>query len=248
MVDHHALPHQRARYFQAAVHEGFRRGRYVIEEETIAQARASLAAAEQTHDLRGLAFARFCLAFTLLLAGLDQEAEPLFAAGLKASVVLGDQQLIARHLAYTSLLHRRCHRVADARSVAERAAEVAETVKLHDYVGVAHANLCWAAWTDGSPDLERHARKALDAWSRLAPWYVYPLQWLARAPLACHLLTLGRLDGARVHLRALADSKQHRLPDGLAAVMSAAFDDNAAMTCAELAARFAHQCKRYRYV
>jgi hypothetical protein len=248
MVDRYALAHQRARYFQAAVHAGFRHGRYVIAEETITDARASLAAAEQARDLRGLAFARFCLAFTLLLAGLDQEAEPLLASGLNDSTVLGDQQLIARYLAYTSLLHRRCDQVKEARAAATRAAEIAQTAKLFDYVGVAHANLCWVAWCEGGPDLEQHAETALEAWARLEPGYVYPLQWLARVPLACHLLRLDRLDRARVHLRALTDKKQHRLPDGITAAIEDALDEGASVDVSEAATRFAFLCKRHRYI
>ncbi len=56
MIEEHGLAQQRAQFFQAVVHLVLRRDRYVIADEAVEYARASLAAAEQARDDRGSRF------------------------------------------------------------------------------------------------------------------------------------------------------------------------------------------------
>jgi hypothetical protein len=51
-----------------------------------------------------------------------------------------------------------------------------------------------------------------------------------------------------VHLRALTDKKQHRLPDGITAAIEDALDEGASVDVSEAATRFAFLCKRHRYI
>jgi hypothetical protein len=124
--------------------------------------------------------------------------------------------LQARFLSYHATLHRRLGRVGEVRGLAERACAIAETYDMLDYVGVAHANLCWVALRScQAVDVERHGRLALSAWDKLRPAYAYPMQWLARMPLAAHCVDKGHVDVAVDHWRALLESDQCRLGKSL---------------------------------
>ena len=98
--------------------------------------------------------------------------------------------------------------------MAEQALEIAEKQGLNDYIGVAKANLCWVAFRQGG-EVEAPAAEALAAWARLPAGYTYPLQWLARIPLAAHLATIGRLNDALAHWELLLDPAQYLLPTAL---------------------------------
>jgi hypothetical protein len=56
----------------------------------------------------------------------------------------------------------------------------------------------------------------------LPPAYVYPLQWLARMPLAAHFVASSRTDEALTQWQLLLDSRQHLLPDPLRAAIECA--------------------------
>jgi hypothetical protein len=217
-VERYGLPPQRALFFRAKVHWTLRRDRYVIAEDTIGYGRASLKAAEESPDLAARASARFCLAFPLLLAGREEEAEPLFLTTIAESQRLGHRMFEARSLSYYSLLHRRLGRVERTREAAERALRIAEEGAMHDYVGVSHANLTWVAWSDGRADgMAMHGEAARRAWDKLLPQYSYPLRWMLLMPLAAKAWQSGDVAAAARHLRAMLDPTQHRLPDPLVA-------------------------------
>jgi hypothetical protein len=213
VVERHGRPAQRAQFFQALVHMNLRRDRYGIADETIAHARASLVAAEDAGDLREVALARFFLAFPLMFRAFEEEAEPLFVEALKGAERVGDATLQARFLSYYTILHRRLGRVGDVRATAERARTIGGERNMFDYVGAAHANLCWASWKDGRPDeVEQHAASTFASWGKLPAAYPYPLQWLVRMPLAIHLCQETRWDEAFEHWAFLLRPDQHLLP------------------------------------
>jgi nucleotide-binding universal stress UspA family protein len=69
---------------------------------------------------------------------------------------------------------------------------------------------------EGRPEeAERHANEAIEAWRKLPPVYVYPLQWLARMPLAAHWAHSDRTGHAVAEWRLLLEARQHALPDAL---------------------------------
>jgi serine/threonine protein kinase len=216
LVERHGKPAQRAQFFQAMAQAGVRRDRYRIADETLGHARAARDAAEETGDVGDVASARWGLAFVLMLRGDDAEAEPLFLSALEGSGRIGDAVLETRFLTYYTILHRRLGRVEETRATAERALSLAEKGRMFDYVGVSKANLCWVAWVEGRhEDAERHANEAIDAWKKLPPVYVYPLQWLARMPLAAHWARSDRAEHALAEWRLLLEARQHALPDAL---------------------------------
>jgi eukaryotic-like serine/threonine-protein kinase len=221
LIEEHGTPLQRAQFFQALLHMNLRRDRYRISLETLDYVRASFRAAEQQDDARELALAHFTLAFPLMFAGHDDEAEPHYRQAIAGAERVGDMALQARFLSYYAILLRRLERVDETRATAERVREIAQKQGFVDYLGVAHAHLAWVALRQQRA-VEPEASAALAAWARLPPGYKYPLQWLARAPLAAHLAACGRVDDALAQWELLIDPIQARLPDELEAAIRAA--------------------------
>jgi serine/threonine protein kinase len=221
LIEQHGTPLQRAQFFQALVHMNLRRDRYRISLDTLDYVRASLRAAEQQDDARERALAHFTLAFPLMFAGHDSEAEPHYLQAIAGAERVGDMALQARFLSYYAILLRRLDRVDETRAIAERVREIAEKQGFVDYLGVAHAHLAWVALRQ-QREVEPEASLALAAWARLPPSYKYPLQWLARAPLAAHLTACGHADDALAQWQLLIDEVQSRLPDELEAAIRAA--------------------------
>jgi hypothetical protein len=205
---------QRSQFFQALVHMEHRRDRYVASAAALQFAGAALAAADQSGDPEQMALARFIMAATFTFARRDAEAEPLYVEALQRVELIGDAAYHARFLSYYTVTHRRLQRVTETRACATRALEIAEKHGFFDYVGVALANLCWVALVEGG-DVEAPAARALAAWQALPANYPYPLQWLARAPLAAHLAKTGRGYEALHHWEQMLAPTQAQLPDEL---------------------------------
>jgi serine/threonine protein kinase/tetratricopeptide (TPR) repeat protein len=222
LVGRHASRAQLARFFQALVQNESKRDRFRIAPETLDHARRALEAAERCDDLRELSTARFTLGFVLMMRGSDAEAEPLLRGALAGSEKLGDAPLEARFLSYYTVVQRRLGRQTETRTCAERSLALAERGRMLDYVGVAHANLAWCTWWEGRrTDAEAHAREALAVWEKLRPAYIYPLEWLARIPLAACLYDRQRGDEALEQLGLVLENPQYLLPDPLAGAIRA---------------------------
>jgi hypothetical protein len=212
---------QRAQFFSALSHMNARRNRYRITPQILEYARASLLAAEQQSDVVELAMGHFTLAFPLMFDGQDREAEHHYLEAIAGAERVGDATFQARFLAYYTICLRRLRRVADARAAAQRTLEISLEKGFNDYVGVAHANLCWVALEEGG-DVESAAADALAAWARLPPGYPYPMSWLARIPLAVYLTQRGRVAEALEQWQPLLDEAQYLLPDELNEAIRAA--------------------------
>jgi hypothetical protein len=221
LIEQRGAPLQRAQFFQALAHMNLRRDRYRIGADTLEYVRASLRAAEQQDDVRERALAHFTAAFPLMFAGHDTDAEPHFRLAIAGAERVGDTALLARFVSYYAILLRREGRLEETRAAAERVREIAEKHSFDDYLGVAHAHLSWVALREGR-DVEIEARAALAAWARLPASYKYPLQWLARAPLAAYLSAAGRTDAALAEWELLLEPPLSRLPDELELAIRAA--------------------------
>jgi eukaryotic-like serine/threonine-protein kinase len=219
---------QRAQFSQALTLAEIRAARYRMTDASVGSARAYLNAAEEADDPGELAMARFLLAFVLTFKdrGEEREAEPLFRSAIAYVERVGDASLQARFIAYYCLLLRRARRVPDTRTTALRVLEIAEKHQFFDYVGLAHANLCWVALQTGG-DVEAAAAQALAAWGQLPAAYPYALQWPVRIPLAAHLTRLGKVAEALQEWELLLDAKQHVLPDELSAAIRLALTKRA---------------------
>jgi serine/threonine protein kinase len=208
-------PAQKARFLVTLVQAASKRDRFKINDETLDVAHSLLEAAGQCDDPKELATARFTSAFVLMMRGLDEDAEPLFVAAIHDAKRMDDAMLRIRSQSYYSIVQRRLGRLTEAQETAERLLADAEEREMLDYVGVAHANLAWCArQRDDHADVERHATAALAAWEKLLP-YIYPLQWLARLPLAVHFHSNNRMDRALEQVARILVDPQHSLPDEL---------------------------------
>jgi hypothetical protein len=221
LIELHGTPLQRAQFFQTLVHMNLRRDRYRISPDTLDYVHASLRAAEQQSDARERALAHFTVAFPLMFAGRDAEAEPHYRQAIAGAERVGDMALQARFLSYYAILLRRLGRVDETRATSQRVHDIASKQGFNDYLGVAHAHLSWVALRERR-DAEPLAGEALAAWSRLPASYKYPLQWLARIPLAAYLTEQGRIDEALAQWELLIDPAQSALPDELDEAIRAA--------------------------
>jgi serine/threonine protein kinase/tetratricopeptide (TPR) repeat protein len=236
LVEQRGSPQQRTQFLQGLIQANLRGRRYRGNAESVELARASLRAAQQTHDLSELALARGFLGVVLTMtdAGDAQEAEEMFTQAIAQVERVGDAGLSARFLTYYGVLLRRSGRVGEVQSLAQRALDIATKHGFHDYVGVAHANLAWVALRTGG-DVEAVAGEALTAWGRLPAAYVYPLQWTLRVPLAIHLTRLGKLDEAKMQWELLLDIRQHLLPDELTRAIQLALEESSTEVSAQRA-------------
>lgn len=201
-----------------------KRDRFRINDETLDVARSLLEAAAQSRDLREAATARFTCAFVLMMRGLDEEADPLFLAAIEGAKRVDDTMLRIRSQSYHLITQRRLGHLAEAEEAAQRLLAEAEERSMLDYIGVARANLAWCAHQRGAnADVEPHALAALAAWEKLQP-YVYPLQWLARLPLAAHFYRERRIEAALEQVAPLLVDPQHHLPEELHRAVERALD------------------------
>jgi tetratricopeptide (TPR) repeat protein len=218
-VERHGDSAQRFRFFTSMAQGRAKRARFRIDDEALSFTALALRAGEESRDLRERAVAEFAHAFPLMLAGRAAEAEPLFLRAIAGAERVGDNTLLTRVLAYYSLLKRRQEELEPCVSLAERALTLAAATKMQDYLGIAHANLGWASLrsTDHAEALRRETL-ACEAWAKLPAAYVFPLQWIARLPLAASLFAQGDHDRAIEQLKPLLSASQHLLHDD---VMSA---------------------------
>ena len=218
-------PAQHARFLQALIHHNLRRDRYAVAEETVALARGSLAAAQESQDRAALAYAEFVLGFQLIFSGAFDEACSLLERALAGAEHTGDLGLQARCLTYSTVLHRLRRDLAAASETAARSLKLGMALSMTDYVGAAHANLAWVAWREG--DLERMSREtelSLAHWARLAPRYPYPFQWLARLHRVAAAIELNTARQALGDVRVILGPLQHRLPDAITRPLESALD------------------------
>ncbi|MFO0650202.1 MAG: tetratricopeptide repeat protein [Polyangiales bacterium] len=207
---------QRARFYQAIMHNDLRRKRYRVGEETVRASRASVDAANDGGDAGAIAYARFILAFSLLFSDAHGEAEVEMRAALSGAQRAGDAVLTLRCRTYLTVTLRRLGRVDDAAEEARACLAASRALRMKDYEGVARANLAWAAWRRGArAEATREADEAVSIWRELAARFVYPLEWLARLPAIACALEDGRDGDAVEHARGLLGPVQHDLSDAV---------------------------------
>lgn len=171
-----ASPVQKARLFGCELLLRFRKERYRLSEDTEALARHALGAARDVGEARDIANGLFVLGFTLLWRERFEEAEERLAAAIEEARRCGDAVILARALTYLAVVYRRTGRSDLSARIARGALDVSLAGEMGEYVGMAKANLGWAAWRRGERDeAEALTREAIGIWQELG--YTYPFKW-----------------------------------------------------------------------
>jgi eukaryotic-like serine/threonine-protein kinase len=214
-------PAQRARLHQISMIALLRRNRFIGSPEAVGHARAYLGTVEAIQDSHAVPAAHFQLGFALLWSGEISNAEQQISRALSLAERSGDQSLQGRCLTYLTIIARQRGDIDRVQVYATRSMEIADASQMHDYIGVAHANLAWLAWRAGNLHMARsHGQAALEAWQKLSAGYM--CGWTARWPLIGAALAEGDTAGAVEHARALLDERQQRPPPSLEAALESA--------------------------
>jgi class 3 adenylate cyclase/tetratricopeptide (TPR) repeat protein len=209
-----ATPHQRAEYFDHLVLRDLRQLRYDVSDGTVAHARDYVSAARETGDLAPLASAQFLLAFVLLHLSRLDDALRIMQEGLETARRSGHRAIELRCMIYLCTIFRRQHQLDATRKWGLDSHTLAVREAMHEYVGMAAANLAWVAWCEGRiSEAESLAREALACWQR-SP-VAYPFQWAAVLPLIAALRAGGRLPETIGLCARLVDPSQQHLPAAL---------------------------------
>ncbi len=210
----------RSRFYQAMAHQDLRRGRYLIEPETVALAREAARLAAQLPEIPLRAAAWFPLGFVLTFSGAPTEGAAALEEARSTARRVGDVTMELRAVAYLAVAHRFAGDVDATRSLAEASLALARRLAMNDYVGVALANLGWTHWRCGDPAQARTTFvAALAAWDALGEQYTYPMQWLGRLPMVALCADEGDALGVREQAIVMLGPLQHLLPERLTAAL-----------------------------
>jgi class 3 adenylate cyclase/tetratricopeptide (TPR) repeat protein len=235
LVEARGTPARRMSFYLNMALQRARETRYRIDDETLGNARAAVAAAQLGGDERDVAWTMFCLGFCLLWHGDLIEAEEHLQASLDTVERIGDVVLRARCLCYLNVTALRRHDVEAVRALAPQAVEAAEAAAYPEYVAAARATQAWVAWREDRPeDVVNLATEALGQWGTTVVSYSW--YWLCLWPLIAVHLSSGQVAKAVEASRQMLVPPQQRLPDELESLLEwagAAWDDNGLSLAAE---------------
>jgi class 3 adenylate cyclase/tetratricopeptide (TPR) repeat protein len=220
-VEQYGTPDLRSRFFQGLVIMAQRRDRYVISEETMADAQATLEAIRESGKPSAIALAQFTLGFNHLWRDELDEAEEDMQAALKLAERIGDVVVQSRCLTYLTILYRKRGQSEEVQNYISRALDVATAGNMLEYISTAKANLAWVKWYMGNlSEAQENGRIALEIWQQ-AP-LVYPFKWTALWPLISVAHVQYQVSEAVDYARTLLEPAQQRLPDALTALLEKA--------------------------
>lgn len=248
-VERHGTAEQRALLLGHLSRQTNSQNRFAPSKAALDYARAALAALPAEAGLEQRMVYQFGYGFNLLWNNEYSQAEALLREALAASELTGDVTLQARCLAYLLIVARRRGQDGGVATFAQRCLAVAESARMHIYIGAAQAGMSWLTWRAGSiAEAGRLAESALASWEQFEQGF--PLQWQALWPLAGIALQRERVGEAIGHARALLQPDQQALPDALAEPLAgslAAWEAGQAATARELLARALAAARQMNY-
>ena len=216
IVDQHGTATQRARFFRSLVLGAFLRDRYVVSDETLTHADASLAASRESGEIGEITFSTFVAAFCHLWRSELDEAKEGLQAALKLAEQTGDLEQLVLSLTWLTGVYRKQGQVEQVRRYAARSLDAAMAGKMPMYVGMAKGNLAWVAWYEGNlTDAQTNGRAALEIWGQIP----MPGKFIALWPLIAVAVDQGQDAEAIEYARELLPSSQARLPEALETVV-----------------------------
>ncbi|HEY6788369.1 MAG TPA: AAA family ATPase, partial [Trebonia sp.] len=196
------------------------RDRMRASDQSIADTRRALAAAEDSRDTKDIGYATYCLGWMLCMNGDLAEGRARLLAALEIAERVGETVLLTSCLGDLLMMALARHDVDTARILAPRAIEAARPLGQH--VAWARAPLAWLAWQDGNTDEVLRIAAELGSAGGTGPvtgsrngWaYLLPATavYLGRADVASAVVAAGRVLGPG----------QQALPDELASAIESA--------------------------
>jgi tetratricopeptide (TPR) repeat protein len=221
VVEQRATPVQRIAFLGRLFNLHTERDRFVVSDEAHDYLQTAFAANQELDDLGQSAYSQFGLGFSHLWRGELDEAEEHLRHALGLAERSGNVVYQMLCLTYLTTTQRKKAQVGPTRELASRSLAVAQQVAIPDYLGMAEANLAWAAWRDGDlAETQARAQAALDHWQQLPR--PYPFEWAVLWPLIGLALARDDLSEAIERGRALLAPSQQRLPEALEGVLEEA--------------------------
>lgn len=248
VVERYGTAWHAAELFRELSQLNYRRNRYVVSGDDLANEAAELAAAETSGDLGLIAGTNFQLGFRRLWYGDLAAAEERLQIALRLAKQIGHRDRQAQCLAYLAITARKRGLVAETRRYAELAFSAAASVGSRYYMGAAGANLSWLALQEGDlQQAEQRGRAALQVWADGN----YPFAWLAIFPLASVALQQDRPAEAADYLRRLLSPVQQRMSAGIEEIieaLAAACDGNRPDEARSLATKAVEMARELGYL
>ena len=223
VVEQHGAVRLRGLYLCNRVIMAMRRDRYVISDETLAEARKWLAATPKAGDRFWIEFAHYLVGWLLVLRDEFEEAEEVLQTALALTEQTRNLWIETYVLNWLAALWRKRCQVRKARHYASRGLNTARTVHHPEQVGLSQGHLAWVAWREGNQaeagDLGQAARRS---WQR-SQW-VYAFHWTALWPLLAMALEGDRISEALDHARAMLDPTQQKLPRPMESTLESAIE------------------------
>jgi len=225
MVAEYGLPDQRGKFFIDLALFGVRRDRYQnLTDETVSHAQTALAAQRETGNLAEIAFTQFGLGFIYLWQGELDKAIAEMQESLALCERVGDSTIRSRNLTYLTVIYRKLGDIEKVREYARRSLEVATAAQMLEYIGMAKANLAWAALREGNAaEAQQLGEEALALLQQVMQGSMFG--WVARWPMLWVYLGNGQLSEAAEQGRAMLETTGQPLPETLAAMVQAAVSD-----------------------
>jgi hypothetical protein len=127
----------------------------------------------------------------------------------------------SRCLTYLTVLYRKRGQPESVRQLASRILNAATAGQMVEYIGMARANLAWAAWHEGNlAQAETEGQAALELWQQLPVGHSScAFQWTALWPGVAVAFARNWISEASKFAHALLEPTQQCLPDDLTAVV-----------------------------
>lgn len=213
-VERYGTPLQRSKFFDSLVLMALRRDRYVVSEETLPHAHTAVIAAQESGDLGETAWAQFLLGFSHLWHGDLAEAEEHLQTALGLAERVGDVTLQSRCLTYLTVTWRKRGQVEKVRDLALRSLAAAQVGQMLEYIGMAQANLAWAARREGNlVEAQEMGQTALALFQQTMQAQMFP--WIVLWPLIGVRLAQNQAASAPAEADAEADAEAVEYARGL---------------------------------
>ena len=245
LIEEHGSPLQRGKFFHILALIDLTESNYRSTDEGIGFAELAVAESAGSSNLAEIARFRFVLGLLHLLRDHFREAVEHFQAALRLGERAGALVTQARCLTYLAVAARRLGQVAQTRAMAERSLQLAERLRMTEYIAMARASFAWVAWKeDRDAEAEALAQEALNLWHGMED--PYSCDWMALWPLIAIALKRDDIAQAAEYVRAILDEKQNPLAEEVSAACREVVDASSRKDTAALRAQLGNVLRTAR--